>query len=244
MTGWGEKEVGSKPEPPSVFVCMPTYDTMQVNTCLSLIQLFDKFTLAKIKANISTFKCPYVGYGRNILTALFLDSKFDYQLFVDADVEFKPDVIGKMIIADKDMVCCPYPKKTHDLSMKYSVAFKDHTDIKINEKGLVEISKGPAGLTMIHRRVYEKLMKDYPEAKIKHFSGIDKKVGDKYLYNFWDTEFKDGTWLGEDVYFSNLVEKAGFKFYAVVDVETIHHGNYGWKGKLIDTFQKANGKST
>ena len=74
---------------------------MHVATCLSLIKLFDKFTVAKIKATINTFKCPYVGYGRNVLTALFLDSDYDYQLFVDADVEFEPDVIGRMILSEK-----------------------------------------------------------------------------------------------------------------------------------------------
>ena len=47
---------------PSVYISMPTYDLMQVSTCLSLIKLFNKFTLAKIKAEIGTFKCPYVGY--------------------------------------------------------------------------------------------------------------------------------------------------------------------------------------
>ena len=36
---------------PSVFICMPTYDTMHVATCLSLIKLFDKFTQAKIKVD-------------------------------------------------------------------------------------------------------------------------------------------------------------------------------------------------
>ena len=29
---------------------------------------------------------------RNVLTALFLQSGFDYQLFIDSDVEFEPDV--------------------------------------------------------------------------------------------------------------------------------------------------------
>ena len=53
---------------PSVFVSLPAYDTMQVPTCLSLVKLFNKFTLAKIKAEIGTFKCPYVSYGRNVLT--------------------------------------------------------------------------------------------------------------------------------------------------------------------------------
>ena len=34
----------------------------------------DKFTLAKIKATVQTFKSPYVGYGRNVLTAMFLET--------------------------------------------------------------------------------------------------------------------------------------------------------------------------
>jgi len=40
---------------PSVSVCMPAYDTMQVATCLSLVKLMDKFTAAKIKSNTQHF---------------------------------------------------------------------------------------------------------------------------------------------------------------------------------------------
>ena len=50
-------------------------------------------------------------------------------------------------------------------------------------------------------------------------------------------------WLGEDVKFCDLAREAGFKFHAVVDGETTHHGTFGYKGKLVDTFQKSNGKA-
>ena len=139
---------------PSVFVSLPAYDTMQVPTCLSLVKLFNKFTLAKIKAEIGTFKCPYVSYGRNVLTALFLESGFDYQLFVDADLEFEPDVVGRMILAKKDAICVPYRKKTQDQVLKFSIEFNDPTNIEVDEKGIVELKMGPAGLTLIHRSVY------------------------------------------------------------------------------------------
>ena len=99
---------------PSICISLPAYDQMHVDTCLSLLKLFDKFTKAKIKTTINTFKCPYIGYSRNVLAALFLHSGFDYQLFVDADVAFEPDVIGRMIISEKDFICCPYRKKTQD----------------------------------------------------------------------------------------------------------------------------------
>ena len=227
---------------PSICISLPAYDQMHVATCLSLLKLFDKFTKAKIKTTINTFKCPYIGYGRNVLTALFLQSGFDYQLFVDADVAFEPDVVGRMIIAEKDFICCPYRKKTQDNSVKYSVNFEDYQNINIDNKGICEIKRGPAGLTMIHRKVYEQLMAKHPELHIKNYSAISEDAA-KYLYNFWETEFKDGIWIGEDVKFCDLVKEAGFKFHAVVDGETTHYGTMGYKGKLVDTFQKSNGKA-
>ena len=227
---------------PSVFVSLPAYDTMQVPTCLSLVKLFNKFTLAKIKAEIGTFKCPYVGYGRNVLTALFLESGFDYQLFIDADLEFEPDVVGRMILAKKDAICVPYRKKTQDQVVKFSVEFDDPLNIQIDEKGIVELKMGPAGLTLIHRSVYEKLIKDNPNLKIKQKEVISEKAN-SYFYNFWDTTFgKDGTWWGEDVNFCNLIKKSGFKFYGIVDGQTTHHGYFGWTGSLADGFKKLNGK--
>jgi hypothetical protein len=230
------------PKVPSVFVSLPAYDTMQVPTCLSLVKLFNKFTLAKIKAEIGTFKCPYVSYGRNVLTALFLESGFDYQLFVDADLEFEPDVVGRMILAKKDAICVPYRKKTQDQVLKFSIEFNDPNNVEVDEKGIVELKMGPAGLTLIHRSVYEKLIKDNPDLKIKQKEIISEKAN-SYFYNFWDTSFgKDGTWWGEDVNFCNLIKKSGFKFYGVVDGQTTHHGSYGWTGSLKDGFKKANGK--
>ena len=226
---------------PSICISLPAYDQMHVSTCLSLLKLFDKFTKAKIKTTINTFKCPYIGYGRNVLAALFLNSGFDYQLFVDADVEFEPEVIGRMIISEKDFICCPYRKKTQDNSVKYSVNFEDHENINIDSKGVCEIKRGPAGLTLIHRKVYEQLMAKHPNLQIKNHSSIPEAAA-KYLYNFWETEFKDGIWIGEDVKFCDLAREAGFKFHAIVDGETVHHGNMGYKGKLVDTFKKANGK--
>ena len=230
------------PKVPSVFVSLPAYDTMQVPTCLSLVKLFNKFTLAKIKAEIGTFKCPYVSYGRNVLTALFLESGFDYQLFVDADLEFEPEVVGRMILAKKDAICVPYRKKTQDQVLKFSIEFNDPTNIEVDEKGIVELKMGPAGLTLIHRSVYEKLIKDNPDLKIKQKEIISEKAN-SYFYNFWDTSFtKDGTWWGEDVNFCNLIKKSGFKFYGVVDGQTTHYGSHGWTGSLKDGFKKANGK--
>ena len=82
-------------------------------------------------------------------------------------------------------------------------------------------------------------MEDHPNLKITQ-KEIISDTANNYFYNFWDTTFdKNGKWWGEDTNFCNMIRKAGFDFYGVVDGQTTHHGTYGWKGKLIDTFQKA-----
>ena len=72
---------------------------------------------------------------------MFLETGFDYQLNIDADVEFEPDVVGRMIISEKDAICVPYRKKTQDQTLKFSVEFEDSQNITIDKKGLVELTK-------------------------------------------------------------------------------------------------------
>ena len=88
------------------------------------------------------------------------------------------------------------------------------------------------------------MIKNLPEKRYYTIGEVAKafKVNTSLL-RFWETEFKDGIWIGEDVKFCDLVEKAGFKFHAIVDGETTHYGTMGYKGKLVDTFKKSNGKA-
>ena len=112
---------------------------------------------------------------------------------------------------------------------------------------IVEIEAGPAGLMLIHRKVFERLMKKnsnykitIPDHKLKEMN--DEVMGvpttedpiSMYLYNFWDTSFylSSGAWKGEDLAFCDLVRGAGFKIYANIDSETTHHGAYSWKGRF------------
>ena len=87
-------------------------------------------------------------------------------LFVDADVEFKPEAIMRMLVPRKDIICTPYRVKNKPEMMEYAVKFKNSKDIKILPWDIVEIEEGPAGCMLIHRRVYEGLMNNRPDIKI------------------------------------------------------------------------------
>jgi hypothetical protein len=171
-------------------------------------------------------------------------------LFVDADVEFKPEAIMRMLVPKKDIICTPYRVKNEPEIKEYAVKFKDSQDIKILPWDIVEIEEGPAGCMLIHRRVYEGLMKNRSDLKINFNAATRMKMNDeigaetdaidKYMYNFWDTTFDldTGEWKGEDLSFCALARENRFRIYANLDSETTHHGSYGWKGRFGDYLVK------
>ena len=235
---------------PRVYIATPCYDSMRVETTVSLIDTFSALGRSGIECKFKSVKTSLVTHGRNLLTCGFLDSGFDYMLFVDADVEFQPEAVARMLVPKKDIICTPYRVKEENV--KYAVKFKDPDFIKIEPFDLVEIEEGPAGLMMIKRVVFERLMDKHPELKINFDKPtrmkMNKEIGamedaiDRYMYNFWDTTFRldTGEWKGEDLSFCALATGAGFKIYANLDSGTTHHGSYGWKGKFGDSLVKKN----
>ena len=233
---------------PRVYIATPCYDMMRVETTVSLIDTFSALGRSGIECKFKSVKTSLVTHGRNLLTCGFLDSGFDYMLFVDADVEFQPEAVARMLVPKKDIICTPYRVKEE--KVKYAVKFKDSNDIRIEPFDLVEIDEGPAGLMMIKRVVFERLMDKHPELKINFDEPTRKKMNkeigamedaiDRYMYNFWDTTFRldTGEWKGEDLSFCALATGAGFKIYANLDSGTTHHGSWGFQGKFGDSLVK------
>ena len=233
---------------PKIYVATPCYDMMRIETCVSLIDMFSTLGRSGIECKFKSVKTSLVTHGRNLLTCGFLDSGFDYMLFVDADVEFQPEAVARMLVPKKDIICTPYRVKEENI--KYAVKFKDPDFIKIEPFDLVEIEEGPAGLMLIKRVVFERLMDKRPDLKINFDEPTRKKMNeeigavedaiDRYMYNFWDTTFRldTGEWKGEDLSFCALATDAGFKIHANLDSGTTHHGSWGFQGKFGDSLKK------
>ena len=237
---------------PTVFVALPCYDMMKVETCLSLLNLFNKFTMHNIPAEFRTAKSPYISHCRNLLTAGFLHSKKDFLLFVDADMQFGADSVFRMLAADYPISCTPYRLKDATLKESYPVSFDNYDKIEITDKGFVEITSGPTGLMLIHRSVFTKLQLEHPHLQIKFPEEKKKDINAEImgaeatgedpasdcLWNFFDTSFEDNLFKGEDIAFCELARKSNFKIHANIDSTTIHHGPYGYKGKFKDALER------
>ena len=232
---------------PRVFIAMPCYDTMKVETCVSILNTYAVLAKSGVECIFKSVKSSLVSHARNLMTAGFMASEYDYMLFVDADVEFEPTAVLRMLVPEKDIVVTPYRLKENPLQVKYPVEHLDPENIKILPFDLVELKSAPAGLMLINRVVFKTLMAKYPQKKInfdeEHRDKMDKEVGyrgaiEKFMYNFWDTSFKDHEWKGEDLAFSELARRCSMKIYANLDSWTTHHGSWGFTGKFGDSLVK------
>ena len=230
---------------------MPCYDMMKVETCVSILNTYAVLAKSGVECIFKSVKSSLVTHARNLLTAGFMASDYDYMLCVDADVEFSHETALRMLVPEKDIIVTPYRLKENPLKTKYPVEHIDPDNIKILPFDLVELKSAPAGLMLINRSVFRTLMDKYPDKKIEfnkeHQDKMDKEVGykgaiDRYMYNFWDTSFKDHEWKGEDLAFCELVRSLDIKIYGNLDSWTTHHGSWGFTGTFGDSLKKKEDK--
>jgi hypothetical protein len=223
-------------EKPTLYIAMPCYDSVKVNTMLSVIKLVQQLSKSGINLGINTMRSPLIHQARNYLTSIFLTTQYQYLLFIDSDVEFEPEAVAKMLVAKKEIICTPYRVKAPQLDKHiYTVEFKDPKNISILPGGLVELEAGPTGLMLIDRKVFEKIMKNHPELKITNPAIPNAGKSHEFYYNFFDFGFKDGYAMGEDISFCRLARRNDFKIYANTESTTAHHGSWAWKGKFGDS---------
>jgi len=221
---------------PSIFIAMPCYDSVKINTMLSIFQLIQKLGQSKVEVGINTMKSPLIHQARNYLTSVFLTTEYTHLLFIDSDVEFEPEAVLRMLVAKKDIICTPYRIKAEAITKQlYTIEFKDPKAITILPGGLVEIEAGPTGLMLIDRGVFERIIKNHPELKLKNRAIYAPGESHEHYYNFFSFDFKDGYSIGEDISFCRLAKANDFKLFANIESPTVHHGYYAWKGTFGDS---------
>jgi len=198
--------------------------------------------------------------ARNGLVHEFLTkSTADFLLFIDADIQFRPEDVLMMMSYDKDLICGPYPKKhvtwpviiaavknnlddpeyLEKLVGEYVFSTLD-SDTKMEE--IVRVAEAGTGLMLVKRSVFEKMAKAFPEnayvsdhSKDIH-SGIEKK-----MHAYFRTGIFDGRYLSEDYYFCHKWREMGGDVWLFPWALTTHYGTYGFQGSvghLINTLRK------
>jgi hypothetical protein len=205
--------------------------------------------------------------GRNILQAMYLyDDSMTHLMFIDADIEWEPDSIIRMLSMNKDIVVGAYPKKTIDwnsvkvaakmgeetledfqaeyaLNLKFDIA-EDGAKRVVAKHGAIELLDASTGFFLVKRRVFDKFIASYPELKYNNDSGIDPKYND-YCYAFFDTMIDpdDRRYLSEDYTFCRRAQDLGIRVWLDPNTNLNHVGTYTFKGNIGRLFSIATDSS-
>jgi hypothetical protein len=246
----------------NIFFATPCYGGVVTDQYfLSMFRLSQALMQHGIKFRITTLRNEsLITRARNILTAMFLeDTSCTHLMFIDADIEFDPDSIIRMLAMDKDIIAGAYPKKTinwgnvreaakaniehistYGADYAINLKFDPETRKVRTHMGAVEVLDASTGFFIVKREVIEKMVQKHPELHYKNDSSIDSKFN-KHCYALWDTEIDpvDRRYLSEDYAFCRRWQRMGGEIWVDPNTKLNHVGSFTFEGNLANVLQRA-----
>ena len=239
----------------NIFFATPCYGGVVTDQYfLSMFRLSQVLMQYGIKFRITTLRNEsLIPRARNILTAMFLeDASATHLMFIDADIEFDPEGVIRMLAMDKDVIAAAYPKKTINWGTVKAAALRGEdnlatfgADYAINLKvepgtnkvrshmGTVEVLDASTGFFLVKKEVVEKMTKHHPELHYRNDSSVDPKFN-PYCYALWDTmiDSRDRRYLSEDYTFCRRWQDMGGEIWVDPNTKLNHVGSYTFEGNL------------
>ena len=156
--------------------------------------------------------------ARMEMTATFLKSEHSHMMWLDADIEFKPEDVAQLWNMDADIAVGCYAMKKPDA--QWYAAWKDGELIKDLDQfnGPIEVDYAGTGFMMIRRDVIEKLTEIHGT-----YEGPHGRVPAIYM-----TPIHNDGLESEDYHFSRIAREAGFKVMMDPSVRLKHIGQYAY----------------
>ena len=189
--------------------------------------------------------------ARNELARVFLETGYDYLMFIDADIGFDGEAVGHLVEADRDIVCGIYPKKEvnwesvvraastgvtnlDDYAGTFVLNVVDDAPAIADETGCIEVRHGGTGFMLIKRRVFEVLAPHVPTYRVNSFVRPDGEYDKPLTHEFFATSIDEsGALLSEDYHFCELWRKHGGSIYANPFINLNHVGTYVFGGDIL-----------
>ena len=238
---------------PLVVVATPCYGSLVTTGYMHSVVKLTLFAHAqRIGLALHTAHDSLITRGRNAMVAEFLANPHaTHLLFIDADIGFEPEMIGRFLAFDQDVVAGIYPIKSVDWSRVAARATRPSTAEQLEEAGMRFVGTplfGPdgeerhgfvtgryagTGFMLIRRNVLEQLRDAHPELVYQsaHIDTLTARTGDHLVDLFGPLiEPETRTYLSEDYSFCHRWRALGGKLWLDPTVRLTHAGSYDYAG--------------
>lgn len=205
-------------------------------------------SLALMSARLAQLEIPFaptlfkdsdVSRGRNQACAAALEGGFSHLLFIDADIEFKPEDVLKLLVAGHDLCGGTYRRKNDDDN--YNHAFFPHPDFIVPvcpRTGFMEVMRLGTGFMLISVEVLRRMRDAMPE-----IAYVEQRP-DKSWRQMWQffafeiRQVEDTRQLfSEDYNFCERWRALGGKLWLDPTINIGHWGARCWQGNPMDGFE-------
>ena len=200
--------------------------------------------------------------GRNTLVSFFMENKDATHLFfVDADIEFEPEDMLRMVAYDKPVIVGAYPKKAVNWesiigaaranlnetaqtieghSSNYVVNFdfiKDNQGNKTPQvqiqDNLVKLKDAGTGFMCIKKEVIQQMFDAHPDLSYANDINVDQKF-EKHMYALFDCiiDPESRRYLSEDYTFCRRWQELGGDVWLDPRTALNHVGHYTFRGNI------------
>ena len=209
--------------------------------------------------------------GRNTLTSFFMENTSATHLFfIDADIEFNPEDILRMVAYDKPVVVGAYPKKAINWtsilgaarnpdmnedaetieghSSNYVVNFeflqdkdgKPTPQVQVQDN-LVKLKDAGTGFMCIKKEVIQQMFDNHPETKYVNDINVDMKF-EPFMYALFDCIIDPDSrrYLSEDYTFCRRWQEMGGDVWLDPRTALNHVGHYTFRGNIRKLFTGEN----
>jgi hypothetical protein len=254
-----QTEVYTKPK---VFVATPCYvGQVHVKYMESVMAL--QHMLLQNGIGFEFYNIPFdslIPRARNASVTRFMASQdATHLLFIDADIQFHPLSVVKMLKESKDVICGCYPKKAVDFeaiknnysktsdqveliqsAVRYAYNFKPEKTHRI-ERGVVEVLDAPTGFMMIKKQVIRDMIQRYSNTEYRNDVKAYQVNEHDRFFDLFQSQVFDGRYLSEDYGFCRLWQQMNGKIFADLTVKLNHIGQFCYFGDPIVHLKYSNG---
>ena len=212
----------------SILIGLPCYGgVVSDKTTNALFKLGKQFVRNNIDHGILTLANEsLISRGRSRIANFFINNtEFEYLFFLDSDVGFDADDVLKLLNYNKEMVCGAYPMKTIPLKWNFTI-----TEPRQREGDLVAIDKIGIGFSLIHRNVFIRIAKQYPDLKYiptnesTTHNPTEQEFNNSYHYFH---EMRQGDiYLPEDLSFFTRARNVGMQAWMDTSINLCHVGSH------------------
>lgn len=235
-----------------IFISTPCYDAMMtMQYTMSILNLVNMLNQYKIEFMIDFLgNESLITRARNKSLAKFLQTDCTHLLFIDSDIEFPAQAVLDLLIFNKDVACCTYPKKgfnwnkfiysmqnetssqenpeSRGLDFAYNICYDENNNL-IKNGDFIKVNHAATGFMMIKRSIVETLCSKHPELEI---ISDDLSQKDKINHGLFCCMIKNKMYLSEDYSFCDRVNEGGGEVWINVKHNLNHIGKYSFNSDI------------